>query len=115
MAGIVLVTKPSFLFADNDHLVLNGSWVGNNISNNWRKQYEEGINLYFSLSGLKAAIWSGRERQIEISCSESLWVPSTFANWTITIIDLLFVTRISGQFYLRYLNINFNINFDSVP
>ena len=30
-----------------------------------RKQYEEGINLYFSLSGLKVAIWSGRQRQID--------------------------------------------------
>ena len=49
MAGIVLVTKPSFLFADNDHLVLNGSWVGNNISNNWRKQYEEGTYFFFDL------------------------------------------------------------------
>ena len=80
-----------------------------------RKQYEEGINLYFSLSGLKVAIWSGRERQIEISCSDSLWAPSTFANWTITILYLWFVTRIGGQCYLKYLNINFNINFDSVP
>ena len=49
MAGIVLVAKPSFLFLNNDHIVLHGSCVGANTSNDWRNEYEKGTFFFFDL------------------------------------------------------------------
>ena len=47
MAGIVLVTKPSFLFNYNDGVFSNESWAESNISYDWRKGFEENIFLWF--------------------------------------------------------------------
>ena len=49
MAGIVLVSKPSFLFLKDDHIALNASRVGANSSNDWRNEYEKGAFFFFDL------------------------------------------------------------------
>ena len=40
MAGIVLVTKPSFIFQDIEDVLLKGSWIKANATKDWRDQYE---------------------------------------------------------------------------
>ena len=49
MAGIVLVTKPSFLFPGINFGVLNSSWIVQNETKNWRNQYAIGNFFFFDL------------------------------------------------------------------
>ena len=49
MAGIVLVTKPSFIFQNETNTLLNGSWIKSNATKDWRDEYEKGIFFLFNL------------------------------------------------------------------
>ena len=49
MAGIVLVTKPSFIFQNETNTLLNGSWIKSNATKDWRDEYEKGIFFLFDL------------------------------------------------------------------
>ena len=49
MAGIVLVTKPSFIFQDIQDILLKGSWINANATKDWRDQYEKDIFFLFDL------------------------------------------------------------------
>merc|ERR1712242_650872 len=49
MAGIVLITKPSFLFPDNNNDVLKSAWMKTNVSTDWRDEYKKGIFFQFDL------------------------------------------------------------------
>ena len=49
MAGIVLVTKPSFIFQNETNTLLNGSWIKANATKDWRDEYEKGIFFLFDL------------------------------------------------------------------
>ena len=49
MAGIALITKPSFLFLDNDNGILKSTWTKANDSTDWRKEYAKGIFFLFDL------------------------------------------------------------------
>jgi len=49
MAGIALITKPSFLFPDNDNGILKSTWTKANDSTDWRKEYAKGIFFLFNL------------------------------------------------------------------
>ena len=49
MSGIVLVTKPSFLFPADSNVILKNSWIKVNNTQNWRNEYEKGIFFLFDL------------------------------------------------------------------
>ena len=49
MAGIVLVTRPSFIFPDDTDVVLNESWIRTNTSNELRNLYQDGNFFIFEL------------------------------------------------------------------
>ena len=49
MAGIVLVTKPSFIFKNETNTLLKGSWIQANATKDWRDQYDKGIFFLFDL------------------------------------------------------------------
>ena len=49
MAGIVLVTKPSFIFQDIEDVLLKSSWIKANATKDWRDQYEKNIFFLFDL------------------------------------------------------------------
>jgi len=49
MAGILLVTKPSFIFQNETNTLLNGSWIKANATKDWRHDYEKGIFFLFDL------------------------------------------------------------------
>ena len=49
MAGIVLVTKPSFIFQDIEDVLLMGSWIKANATKDWRVEYEKDIFFLFDL------------------------------------------------------------------
>ena len=49
MAGIILVTKPSFIFQNETNTLLNGSWIKANATKDWRDEYEKGIFFLFDL------------------------------------------------------------------
>ena len=52
MAGIVLVTKPSFIFPDDDNVALNGTWMRTNTSNELRNIYQNGKFFVFELRSM---------------------------------------------------------------
>ena len=52
MAGIVLVTKPSFIFPDDDNVALNGTWMRTNTSNELRNMYQTGNYFVFELRSM---------------------------------------------------------------
>ena len=47
MAGIVLVTKPSFLFPDNINVVSNETWIRTSNSSDLRNMYQNGNFFIF--------------------------------------------------------------------
>ena len=49
MAGIVLVTKPSFIFQNETNTFSNASWIKANATKDWRDEYEKGIFFLFDL------------------------------------------------------------------
>ena len=49
MAGIILVTKPSFIFQNETNTILNGSWIKANATKDWRLDYEKGTFFLFDL------------------------------------------------------------------
>ena len=49
MAGIVLVTKPSFIFQNETNTLLNGSWIKANATKDWRDLYEKDMLFLFDL------------------------------------------------------------------
>ena len=49
MAGIVLVTRPSFIFPDDTDVMLNESWIRTNTSNELRNLYQDGNFFIFEL------------------------------------------------------------------
>ena len=49
MAGIILVTKPSFIFPDDENVSLKETWIRTNTSNELRKMYQDGKFFIFEL------------------------------------------------------------------
>ena len=49
MAGIVLVTKPSFIFLNETNTLSKGSWIPANATKDWRDLYEKDILFLFDL------------------------------------------------------------------
>ena len=47
MAGIVLVTKPSFLFPDNINVIANETWIRTSSSSDFRNMYQNGNFFIF--------------------------------------------------------------------